>query len=383
MSRRGRGEGSVYRRKSDGRWVAVIDYGIEHGRRDRKVLYGRTKAEVLDKKKAAEALRRPARAHAAAQHTVATWMAEYLTEIAEPTLRPQTLASHRSKINQYIVPLLGKHRLDRLEAKHIRRMYARMRQDCPEPTAEGKCRHSPSHGLSESTIRQTHVILARALKIAVREKLIPEAETANVDPPSTKTAIRPSLTVAQADLLLASVIDEPDAARWHAALRLGMRQGECLALPWGAVDLAVGAVTIARALVRDGGTLTFAPPKSDASHRVIGMPAEILTHFTVARAAYINTHGREPDPMALVWSQANGKPIQPDKDSDRWHALLKAAGLPAVALHSARQSAARRMEERGVNERMAAEILGHANVAMTYQYQRGASIEQQRKALEA
>jgi integrase len=382
MPRRGRGEGSVYKRSSDGRWVAVIDYGIEHGRRDRKVLYGRTKTEVLTKKKEAEKKRRPARAHRAEHLTVTAWMREYLNDIAAPTLRPQTLASHRSKIEQYIVPLIGHHRLDRLEAKHIRRMYARLRQPCPQPTADGKCRHKPSHGLSEGTIRQTHIILSRGLKLAVREKLIPEAETTNVDPPSTKQTRRPQLTTAQADLLLASIVDEPDAARWHAALILGMRQGECLALPWGAINLANGSITIARSLVRANGTLEYGEPKSEASNRTIAIPATMLTQLEVARARHIAEHDREPDPLDLVWGQASGKPTDPGKDSKRWRQLLANAGLPAVTLHSARQSAARRMEENGVPERLAAEILGHSNVTMTYRYQRGAGIEQQRKALE-
>lgn len=380
QKRRGRGEGSVYRRKSDGRWVAVIDYGIEHGKRDRKVLYGRTKREVLDKKKEAERLRRPAHA---GTNTVKTWLEEYMRDIAEPSLRPQTLASYRSKIDQYINPLIGHHRLDRLEARHIRRMYTRMRQPCPEPTPDGRCRHKPSHGLSEGTLRQTHLILARALKIAVREKLITEAETSNVDPPSTKQAQRPQLTTAQAKLLLASINSEPDAARWHVALELGMRQGECLALAWGAVDLAAGGITIARTLVNAGGTYTFGEPKSEAGNRTIGPPQQILNLLTIERLAFIDANGREPQPLELVWAQPSGKPLDPSKDRKRWKALLAAAGLPIVPLHSARQTAARWMEEKDMNERLAAEILGHANVQMTYRYQRGAGLENQRKALAA
>ena len=385
QKRRGRGEGSVYRRKSDGRWVAVIDYGIEHGRRDRKVLYGRTKQEVLTKKKEAERLRHPNRAAAGRDLTVTTWMREYMRDIAEPSLRPQTIASHRSKIEQYIVPLIGHHRLDRLEARHIRRMYQRMRQDCPEPATIKKdgqlvqvCRHKPSHGLAEGTIRQTHIILARALKIAVREKLIPEAETSNVDPPSTETAQRPHLLTPQADLFLASIQDEPDASRWYAALHLGMRQGECLALPWGAVNFANESITIARSLVRGtNGQLEYGEPKSKASNRIVPIPTAMLTHLKVLHATL------DPDPLDLVWPQDNGRPRDPSKDHARWKHLLAKAGLPTVTLHSARQTAARYMEETGVPERLAAEILGHSDVSQTFKYQRGAGLEQQRKALAA
>jgi integrase len=45
MSRRGRGEGSIYRRQ-DGRWAAAISLGWSGGRRRRKTFYGQTRAEV-------------------------------------------------------------------------------------------------------------------------------------------------------------------------------------------------------------------------------------------------------------------------------------------------------------------------------------------------
>jgi integrase len=46
--RRGHGEGSIYRRL-DGRWTATIDLGWQGGRRRRKFLYGKTRAEVAQK----------------------------------------------------------------------------------------------------------------------------------------------------------------------------------------------------------------------------------------------------------------------------------------------------------------------------------------------
>ncbi len=46
--RRGHGEGSIYRRP-DGRWTATIDLGWQGGRRRRKFLYGKTRAEVAKK----------------------------------------------------------------------------------------------------------------------------------------------------------------------------------------------------------------------------------------------------------------------------------------------------------------------------------------------
>jgi hypothetical protein len=42
--RRGHGEGSIYFRDSDSRWVATVDFGYAEGKRSRKVVYGKTHA---------------------------------------------------------------------------------------------------------------------------------------------------------------------------------------------------------------------------------------------------------------------------------------------------------------------------------------------------
>lgn len=400
MGRRARGEGAVYQRhdhetcpplddagerpdhKCRGRWVTTIDYGVDiHTRkRDRKTLYGKTKSEVIKKREAA--LKKAPAKRSGQTYTVATWLTEWLDQIAAPTLKPQTLASHRSKVNAYLIPLLGKNKLERLTAAHIRHAYTRLRQDCPDPNGDGTCPHSPSHGLSEATIRQAHAILSRALKVAEREGHVPTNEAKNVDPPSTKQNQRARLTTAQAELVLAAATKRPHPSRWFAALEMGIRQGEALGLPWAFVDLDAATVTISRTLEKQDGGLGWGTPKSEAGARTIPIFARTLAHLRVERARYLQQceeRGEEPDPLALVWSQGSGKPINPKSDWNAWAQLLKDAGVPHVTLHSARQTAAARMEEQGVPERLAAEYLGHSNVSMTYRYQRGAGVENLRR----
>jgi hypothetical protein len=49
-SRRGWGEGAVYRRQQDGLWVGTIELERDHrGRRRRQAIFGRTEREALDK----------------------------------------------------------------------------------------------------------------------------------------------------------------------------------------------------------------------------------------------------------------------------------------------------------------------------------------------
>jgi hypothetical protein len=39
-TRRGHGEGAIYQRASDGKWVGSVNLGYENGKRKRKTIYG-------------------------------------------------------------------------------------------------------------------------------------------------------------------------------------------------------------------------------------------------------------------------------------------------------------------------------------------------------
>jgi Phage integrase SAM-like domain len=63
---------------------------------------------------------------------------------------------YRPRIERWIIPKLGRHRLDRLTPDHLYKFYAALRDE----------------GLAANTIVQIHRILSRALKIAVRQEII-------------------------------------------------------------------------------------------------------------------------------------------------------------------------------------------------------------------
>lgn len=364
-----------YKRASDGRWVAALDEGWENGRRRRRVFYGKTKREAEQKRQ--DAIRKGARASRTG-HTVETWLKEWMGEVHGHELKESTRRSHQSKIDRYLIPLLGKHRLDALEPKHVRRAWRRLQEPCPDPV-EDRCEHEPSHGLAPATVRQTHAILKRALSDAMKDRLIFENVTMNVDAPSTETAQRDRLTSAQADLALKIAADDPNVSRWYVALRMGLRQSEALALPWGAVELDKGYLSVTRTL-QVGAGVNYGTPKSKASNRTIAIEPSTAAHLRVHYARYVAQHGTPPPPDALVWSQDGGRPFGHRMDAKAWAQLLERAGLPHVALHSARATAASWLEETGWQPRMVAEYLGHTKVETTYIYQRGAGVERQAAA---
>jgi integrase len=92
--------------------------------------------------------------------TVEKWMTYWLEEVVTKKNRPNTQRTYRTYVTRYIVPLLGHHRIDRLSPEHIDEAWQHlMTVGCP-----GKDNPKP---LSTTSAHQAHVILSRALKVAM------------------------------------------------------------------------------------------------------------------------------------------------------------------------------------------------------------------------
>ncbi|HEX8489362.1 MAG TPA: site-specific integrase [Propionibacteriaceae bacterium] len=358
-ARRGKGEGGITQRhdhatcpprvdgvrpvhRCQGRWVGTLPLPDSDLR---KTMYGRTRKEVKIK---LDTARRDRAEHilVTSSPTVETWLRYWLDTICvERGLKTNTLKSHRSKVEQYLIPHLGRIRLDRLAPEHLRRMYAQMREQ----------------GLAEATLRQAHAVLRRALEVAVRERKAARNVAALIDPPKTIRGQRQPLSLADAQKVLHGA-----DLRWYVALYLGLRQGEALALRWSDVNLDQGFLVISRSLVRKPGAgLIFDTPKSVASHRAVPLPVVVLSRFKVAWAEHLATGGHED---ALIFNH-NGAPLDHRADWQAWADQLSSAGVPHVALHAARNTAASLLEQAGVPDRVVAQILGQTSVKVTHGYQ--------------
>ena len=358
-TRRSQGDGSIYQRhdpktcppavkgvrpehRCQGLWVSEINMGHVNGKRQRKTLYGKTRAEVGRKLTKAKA-EYNANQLVMNAPTVKVWFAYWLDEIAANRVKPKTLKEYRSKVRLYLDPTIGQHRIDKLEPAHVRGLYNGMRK----------------RGLAEATLRQTHAILHRGLVDAMRDGKVSRNVTDLVDPPTTYTKKTIPLTVEQVRKVLAQARGTRLESRWFVALYLGLRQSEALGLRWENVDLDKTRIYI--------NETTWGAPKSRAGKRVIPMLApDVIGAMRRRWVAYLHER-QEPGYIdnGLVWCQPNGKPLDPAKDYHDWCDLLAAAGVPHVALRAARNTAASMMGDVGGHDRLVADMLGHAQVAMT------------------
>lgn len=401
------GDGSVYQRHSpdcsrptDGRgkstckckWQGVYVVGTKPNPKGGRPLLVRKKVSANTKSAAAVKLADLKQKHAAddlpadgKSITVEQWMNHWYRKVLPRYAKPYTVAGYNAKVNQYIIPILGHHRLDKLTPEHIEDAWDRLRDE-GNPTLDDPV------PLSANTIHQTHRILSRALKVAVQRKKLrnnPAGASMMDAPPQVEQPIVP-MTEEEVDAVLAACRGQWNAARWNVALAIGLRQGEALGLRWDDVDLETGEIQIRQTLMRlTGQGIVFGAPKSEKSRRGIALPPSLHERLKAHRIEQNERRlelGSHWTDSGLVFTLEDGRPLDPSVDAGRWRRLLETAGVRHYRLHDARHSAGTMMVNEGVDIRTAMAILGHSQLSVTMRYQhvvdeakRGAAVQLDRE----
>jgi len=197
---------SSYYFGADGRWHGRVSIGLKpDGSPDRRHVSGQERDIVLDKIAKLEALRDSGKAIGPSHvPTVASWMRTWLDSIAARTAQQSTVDEiYRPKVERWIIPALGRHRLDRLRPQHLDTFYT-------------ACRAA---GLSSKSVLLLHQIISRALKTALRRELVQRNVATLIDAPAHRdTEIEP-LSVTEARPLLDIAGARRNGARWANSSR--------------------------------------------------------------------------------------------------------------------------------------------------------------------
>ena len=369
--KRSDGEGSIYFDAAKNRHIGSLVVGWRDGKPVRRKVSAKSRAACASKLRDLRDKVNAGTLPAGRLPTVGEWLAVWLEEIAARKVRPNTLRGYRTYVNQYLVPLLGNRRLDRLTPEHVEQAWKQL-VDVGRPVAgEGG---KPVKPLSTTSALQAHRILARALKVAQQRGYVQRNVATLVDAPSAAQVEMRPLTKAEAKRVLVAAEDDRMQARWSVALSMGLRQGEALGLTWDNVDLTDGIIRVRQALSRQKGKgLVLGDVKSRAGRRVLKMPPVVLrelkAHRTAQAAERLQAGSMWSDGPEFVFCNEFGKPLDPKADWTAWRDLCAKAEVDPVRLHDARHTAATMLLARGVPTRVVMEILGHSQISMTSKYQ--------------
>lgn len=177
-----------------------------------------------------------------------------------------------------------------------------------------------------------------------------------------------TLTQSEVTDLLISAQDNYYYPVIYMAVSSGLRQAELLGLRWRDIDIASRLISVNQTLYKRRGICQFNLPKTKRSGRTVAMTsklAEFLGEYRLEREQLYHQLGKTITLDDLVFSNVEGKPIDPGVLSHSFAKIVKRAGLENVRFHDLRHTFASLMLLRGAKPKVISEALGHASVAFT------------------
>lgn len=371
---RGKGEGSLFK-DSRGLWTVRIELPAgPDGKRRQKVIRRKDKKQAMaEMAKIRKELDKLGDLPTSSL-TLEKWLRRWVDEILPgEKIRPSSIAAYRSTVDGWLIPLLGRHKIDTLNADHVRAMFKAIQSTPKSPRLRGVKDLPPGTVMvGPDTAIKAHAVLSSALKTAMREGKATRNVCEMVDPPRKAKVAQGSLTAQQARELLAHLATRKDCALWSTYLLTGARRGEILGLEAGRVtdvldlswqlqritDISTASADYEHRHLQ--GTLYLTRPKSRSGARLVPLVEPLKSILALHMQG--QTEG-------LVFTRDDGSPWDPDSATDAWAKLLKAAGLPSnVVLHGARHTAVEMMDAAGVDWDTIKDIVGHSTTKMSLEY---------------
>lgn len=340
-SRRGRGEGAIYRRR-DGLWCGSISSGTNlNGRRVRRTVYGSTKQEVIRKLDAARNGTLPRAAGVTVGQFTRSWLDGIKTSV-EPT----TWAQYDGHLRNHIDPQVGGVRLTALDAAAVAGLVARLTRG----------------GVSAATTRKVIRTLRAALAAAVAADIVPKNPATRVPLPKHDRPTPRVLTPVEVDKLLAAAAGHRLGAIFQVAIDSGLRQGELFALTWGDYDGT--ALTVTKSLAELKGKLWVKDVKTRNARRRV--PLAYARPALDAHRAAMTAQGRDTSSGSLIFPDSEGGYLRKSNFMRRvFHPVVGAAGLSGLRFHDLRHASASLLLAARVDAKVVSSRLGHGSAYFT------------------
>jgi integrase len=311
----------------------------------------------------------------------ATWL-----DKQEPRLRPKTFDLYESYLRLYILPRLGKRRLQSITVEDVAALIASMQKGVRYKTEDGRLAQIGGKPFSAWTIRGVLVVLGRVLGSAVREGVVASNAVRRLErdeKPAVQRRTFPSLDIAAIGSLISHT---PERYRTLVAVSVltGIRQSEALGLRWQDVDTKTGVLRVRFQLDRK---FNLVEPKTEAARREIPIPPSLVRMLMTHKAKAFERGCAKPSDF--VFASETGGPLHHRNVSRR--GLKKAiapSGLPHLTWHDLRHVAASVMISQGASVAYLSRILGHASPSITlsiyaHQFDEAAHADRTRDQMEA
>jgi integrase len=365
-----RGEGSVYQRASDGRWVAAVT--LPSGRR--RVVYGKTEREATRKRRALLAdvdAGRPVplgRTPSLRDYLIRWLDVRVAGEVDAGLLDASTADSYRQMIEGHILPtFLAKVKINVLAADDVR---AWQRERLAAISARGK-------PFSPRTVGMAQAALRRALNDAMRDEILSRNVAGLVRLPAGQTKPAAPPTETELIAVMAAMVDDNLRALWLTMLAFGPRRGEALGMRWSLTDLDAATTKLRKQVRRIRGELDDATGlrhgrlvekdlKTSASRATLSLPAALVDVLRIHRREQLAARlaAKTWIDADLVFCTSIGTPMEPRNVNRAWSSVCRRAGVE-FRLHDLRHAAASLAFAAGADIKEVQSMLRHSRQATT------------------
>ncbi|MDD4699134.1 MAG: tyrosine-type recombinase/integrase [Oscillospiraceae bacterium] len=368
-TRKGNGEGSLYQRSSDGRWVAAIQDGVKTNGKPNMVYFTGKDEKKVDKKlkeyKKKTLLRESGMYVGASKIYVGEYINNWLNNIKSVELKPTSFDRLESTVRTNVMPLIGHISLQELTDEEIQKlMINKLYKD----------------GLSHSSIKKAYDAINACCKYAVIRRDIVNNPCQLVKIPSQhkfeKTEAR-AFTDEEIELFKKIACSKYGNGRpvyplgygYIFMLNTGIRLGEALALKWKDIDFEKGNFLVSKNAVMavdrstDSSKRIFmekSSPKTASGFRRIPLnKAALLSLNALKEIRYFGEN-------SYVMSTADNTPNKQRNFSRTFDAMLVRAKIEPCGIHVLRHTFASKLFRAGIDVKTVSKLLGHSSTEVTY-----------------
>ena len=385
MAKRIRGEGSIFFDEGKKLWTLVKTYELPNGAKKQKRITGKTeKALKRNIAKFEESLEQ--NQSISTNTTLEKWIAEWLDAyVKPPVLKQKTYENYRDRL-AYLLPLLGKRRLNTLTTKEIQEALKKL-------YAEGGAK---KQGLAAHSVNRIRSYLKSALNDAIDNGLLTKNPANGTKPLKeakadivvmTESEVRRFLEIAKTGSYISFGVKNQKYLKHNIgtqylektyynfvnlALATGMRCGELRGLSWQCVDFEAGTIRVEEQLISTNDYADmFDDPKTYHSVRTIVVDKTVLNELqefkeyqkdyaVILGDKFLNEHD-------LIFTNTFGKPVCYSNFRKRYFfKMLGAAGIsPKYTIHCMRHTHATLLLKAGVNVSVVSKRLGHSSTTVT------------------
>ena len=251
--RRSNNEGSIFQRKSDGKWVGSITVGHdEKGQQKKKTVYGNSQAEVAKKLMDISGRMKSYAYETLKKHTFGELMNEWLMVFKKSAVTPRTFEGIIRNFKLHIEPQIGNMKVYEVDTFIVQKVLNNLIDQDYSVNTIKKNKHLISQ-FFEYAIDNKWVLQNPTNRVQVRakDKAQSKKEKYKALPPEVRIKFLEALNRDEANFIKPLCI---------CLMFSGLRIGEALAITWGNVDFENKTLKVEQAITQE--------PKFDSNGKV-------------------------------------------------------------------------------------------------------------------